>query len=105
MRSHSQPPLKLIRMVSDNRNVAGTTANALRFSPVRTSKDPPAKNEKPNLPIPVGAMLVLAFGTIVVLQSPSLRDLTVCMLNSTGLKILTAQEGLATAEKSVLVAA
>src|SRR5205807_1963910 len=50
-------------------------------------------------------MFHLAFGAILVLQSPSLRERTVCRLNSTGLKIFTAQDGLATAEKSVLVAA
>ena len=47
----------------------------------------------------------MALGTILVLQSPSLRNLLVSRLNSTGLKMLTTQEGLATAEKSVLVAA
>ena len=52
-----------------------------------------------------GHNVALAFGAILVLQSPSLRDRTVCKLNSTGLKIFTAQDGLATAEKSVLVAA
>src|ERR1700709_2152002 len=50
-------------------------------------------------------MFHLAFGAMLVLQSPSLRELTVCRLNSTGLKMFTAQDGLATAEKSVLVAA
>src|ERR1035437_365066 len=54
--------------------------------------------------MPVGTRLVLALGAILVLQSPSLRDRLVSRLNSTGLKIFTAQEGLATAEKSVLVA-
>ena len=49
-------------------------------------------------------MLVFAFGAMVVLQSPSLRERLVSRLNSTGLKILTTQDGLATAEKSVLVA-
>ncbi len=39
-----------------------------------------------------------------MLQSPSLRDRLVSRLSSTGLKILATQEGLATAEKSVLVA-
>src|SRR5436305_15212904 len=55
--------------------------------------------------MPVGTRLDLALGTILVLQSPSLRNLLVSRLNSTGLKMLTTQEGLATAEKSVLVAA
>ena len=59
---------------------------------------------KPNLPIPVGTKFHFAFGAMVVLQSPSLRECTVCRLNSTGRKIFTAQDGLATAEKSVLVA-
>ena len=54
--------------------------------------------------MPVGTMFVLAFGAIVVLQSPSLRERLVSRLNSTGWKILTTQDGLATAEKSVLVA-
>src|SRR5437868_14954552 len=48
---------------------------------------------------------VLAFGAMVVLQSPSLRDRMVCRLSSIGLRGSTTQEGLATAEKSVLVAA
>src|SRR4030081_1697663 len=104
MRSHSQPPLRLIRMVSDSRSVAGTTAKAKRFSPVRASNWPPAKNEKPNFPMPVGTRLVLALGAMVVLPSPSLRARLVNRLNSTGLKGSTTQEGFATAEKSVLVA-
>ena len=54
--------------------------------------------------MPVGAMFHFAFGAMLVLQSPSLREATVCRLNSTGLKIFTAQDGLATAEKSVLLA-
>ena len=54
--------------------------------------------------MPVGTMLVLALGAMVVLQSPSLRDRLVSRLSSTGLKISTTQDGLATAEKSVLVA-
>src|SRR5215208_3327531 len=54
--------------------------------------------------MPVGTRLVFILGAIVVLQSPSARDRLVNMLNSTGLKISTTQEGLATAEKSVLVA-
>ena len=49
-------------------------------------------------------MFHLAFGAKVVPKSPSLRNLTVCMLSSTGLTIFTTQDGLATAEKSVLVA-
>jgi hypothetical protein len=49
-------------------------------------------------------MFVLAFGWIVVLHSPSLRARLVSMLSSTGLNGLTTQEGLATAEKSVLEA-
>jgi len=40
----------------------------------------------------------------VVLHSPSLRDRLPSTLNSTGLPISTTQEGLATIEKSVLVA-
>src|SRR6266446_469309 len=55
--------------------------------------------------MPVGTRLVLALGTMLVLQSPSLRNLLVSRLSSTGLRISTTQEGLATAEKSVLVAA
>src|SRR5437762_13786387 len=55
--------------------------------------------------MPVGTQLDLALRTLLVLQSPSLRNLLVSRLNSTGLKMLTTQEGLATAEKSVLVAA
>jgi len=55
-----------------------------RSSPLRTSNKPRLRNGHTLLP---------------------LRDRTVCKLNSTGLKIFTAQEGLATAEKSVLVAA
>ena len=50
-------------------------------------------------------MFILAFGAIVVLHSPSLRARLVSMLSSTGLNGLTTQDGLATAEKSVLVAA
>ena len=50
-------------------------------------------------------MFVLAFGWIVVLHSPSLRARLVSMLSSTGLNGLTTQDGLATAEKSVLDAA
>src|SRR5258708_7704177 len=42
---------------------------------------------------------------IIVPQSPSLRNLLVSRLNSTGLRMSATQEGLATAEKSVLVAA
>src|SRR6266478_3244124 len=41
---------------------------------------------------------------MLVLQSPPLRERLVSRLSSTGLKIFTTQEGLATAEKSVLVA-
>ncbi len=48
---------------------------------------------------------VLAFGATVVLQSPSLRARMVSKLSSIGVKGSTTQEGLATAEKSVLVAA
>ena len=55
--------------------------------------------------MPVGMKLVLAFGATVVLQSPSLRARIVCRLSSIGLKGSTTQEGLATAEKSRLVAA
>src|SRR5713226_8308372 len=55
--------------------------------------------------MPVGMRLVLALGAILVLQSPSPRNLLVSRLNSTGLKMSATQEGLATAEKSVLVAA
>src|SRR4030081_1835552 len=54
--------------------------------------------------MPVGTRLVLALGAIVVLQSPSLRARLVSRLNSTGLNGSTTQDGLATAEKSVLVA-
>src|SRR6202165_4344471 len=54
--------------------------------------------------MPVGTIFHLALGAMLVLQSPSLRERLVSRLSSTGLKILTAQEGLATAEKSVLVA-
>src|ERR1035437_5432800 len=54
--------------------------------------------------MPVGTRLVLALGAMLVLQSPSLRDRLVSRLNSTGLRMSTTQEGLATAEKSVLVA-
>ena len=54
--------------------------------------------------MPVGTKFHLAFGAMVVLQSPSLRDLTVCRLSSTGRNIFTTQDGLATAERSVLVA-
>ena len=54
--------------------------------------------------MPVGTKLVLALGAMVVLQSPSLRERLVNRLSSTGRKGLTTQEGLATAEKSVLVA-
>ena len=50
-------------------------------------------------------MFILAFGAIVVLHSPSLRARLVSRLNSTGLNGSTTQDGLATAEKSVLVAA
>ena len=50
-------------------------------------------------------MFVLAFGWIAVLHSPSLRARLVSMLSSTGLNGLTTQDGLATAEKSVLEAA
>ena len=50
-------------------------------------------------------MFVLAFGAIVVLHSPSLRARLVSMLSSTGWNGSTTQDGLATAEKSVLVAA
>src|SRR5438874_4766237 len=50
-------------------------------------------------------MFHLALGAMLVLQSPSLRERLVKRLSSTGLKMLTTQEGLATAEKSVLVAA
>ena len=52
--------------------------------------------------MPVGTMFVLAFGWIVVLHSPSLRARLVSRLSSTGLNGLTTQDGLATAEKSVL---
>src|SRR5216684_2017038 len=55
--------------------------------------------------MPVGTRLVLALGAMLVLQSPSPRNLLVSRLNSTGLKMSATQEGLATAEKSVLVAA
>src|SRR6478736_5419497 len=102
MRSHNQPPLSLIRMFSERRYVSGTTAKAVRFSPVVASNEPAAYNDMPNFPIPVGTKFHLAFGAIVVLQSPSLRDRTVCRLSSTGLKMFTAQDGLATAARSVL---
>ncbi len=56
--------------------------------------------------MPVGRKFILALGAIVVLHSPSLRARLVSRLISTGLilKGSTAQDGLATAEKSVLVA-
>src|SRR4051812_33741142 len=54
--------------------------------------------------MPVGTRLVLALGCKVVPHSPSLRERLPSMLNSTGLPISTTQEGLATMEKSVLVA-
>ena len=60
--------------------------------------------DNPHRPIPVGTKFVLAFGATVVLQSPSLRARMVCRLSSIGLKGSTTQEGLATAEKSVLEA-
>src|SRR3981081_3144467 len=41
---------------------------------------------------------------MLVLQSPSLRERLVNRVSSTGLKMFATQEGLATAEKSVLVA-
>jgi len=46
----------------------------------------------------------LALGAMLVPQSPSLRERLVSRLSSTGLKMFATQEGLATAEKSVLVA-
>ena len=49
-------------------------------------------------------MFHFALGARMVLQSPSLRERLVSRLNSTGLTISATQEGLATAEKSVLVA-
>src|SRR3954449_8206779 len=54
--------------------------------------------------MPVGIRLVLALGWKVVLHSPSLRKRLFSTLNSTGLPISTTQDGLATSEKSVLVA-
>src|SRR3979409_1052629 len=54
--------------------------------------------------MPVGTMFHLALGAMVVLHSPSLRHRLVSRLNSTGWKMSATQEGLATAEKSVLVA-
>src|SRR3954451_7017359 len=54
--------------------------------------------------MPVGMMFILAFGWIEVLHSPSLLAWLASMLSSTGLKGSTTQDGLATAEKSVLVA-
>jgi hypothetical protein len=41
-RSHSQPPLRLIRITSDSRYAAGTAAKAVRLAPVSASNEPPA---------------------------------------------------------------
>jgi hypothetical protein len=54
--------------------------------------------------MPVGTIFHLALGAILVAQSPSLRERLVSRLSSTGLKMFATQEGLATAEKSVLLA-
>ena len=54
--------------------------------------------------MPVGTRFVLALGCKVLLHSPSLRERLLSTLNSTGLPISTTQDGLATSEKSVLVA-
>src|SRR3954452_7381365 len=94
-----------MRIVSDSRQVAGTAANTDMLSPVSASNAPPTETDNPSFPMPVGIRLVLALGAMLVLQSPSLRDRLVNALNSTGLKGSTTQDGLATAEKSVLVAA
>jgi hypothetical protein len=40
---------------------------------VSASNEALPKTEKPNLPMPVGAMFILALEANVVLQSPSLR--------------------------------
>ena len=83
----------------------GSSAKTVRLSPVRASNEPPAENAKPSFPTPVGTMFILALGANVVLQSPALRASVESMLNSTGLNGSTTQDGLATIEKSVLVAA
>src|SRR5258707_11251846 len=54
--------------------------------------------------MPVGTRLVLALGWKLLPHSPSLRERLLNTLNSTGLPMSTTQEGLATSEKSVLVA-
>jgi len=59
----------------------------------------------PKRPIPVGRKFIFAFGATDVLHSPSLRARLVNRLSSTGWNGLTTQDGLATAEKSLLVAA
>src|SRR3978361_1656231 len=74
---------------------------------VRAANGPPPEIEKPSVPTPVGTRFILAFGAKVVLQSPPLRASLASMLSSTGFSLngSTTQDGLATIEKSVLVAA
>src|SRR2546430_17205896 len=91
-------------MVSESRHVAGIPAKTVRFSPVAASNEPPAETENPSFPIPVGTMFVLSLGAIEALHSPSLLARLVSRLSSTGLKGSTTQDGLATIEKTVLVA-
>src|SRR5262245_4259523 len=93
-----------MRTTFDSRSVAGTLTKIAVFSRVSRSNEAWPEIARPNEPIAVGMILVLALGARPVVHSSSVRERKKAALNSTGLPTSTTQDGLPPPMKSWLLA-
>src|SRR5262245_17542130 len=94
-----------MRTTSDSRNVAGTLTKIAVFSCVSRSNEAWPEIARPNDPIALGMILVLALGARPVVHSSSVRERKYAALNSNGWPTTsTTQDGLPTPMKSWLLA-